>query len=126
MTEFVEVKTSDLTGAALDWAVAKAEGLPALIYPSEPPYIYIDLPGRGCGPYHPSHNWSQGGPLIESEELTVEPSAWDWNGACVLWRAHQEGESAYFEHTNLLVAAMRAIAHAKLGDTVSVPKELLS
>lgn len=125
MSEFMEMKTAELVREGLNWAVAQAEGLPALIYPADPHYVYIDLPGRGCGPYHPSHNWSQGGPLIESEELTVEPSAWDWKGACVLWRAQQEGESVYFEHTNLLVAAMRAVVHAKIGDTVSVPKELL-
>jgi hypothetical protein len=120
MSEFVEVKTADLIDAALDRAVEMALGGVRVGH-------RLDLPcGYWCvGLYQPSTDWSQGGPLIESEELTVEPSAWDWKGTCVLWRATEEGESVYFEHTNLLVAAMRAVVHAKLGDTVSVPKELM-
>ncbi len=123
MTEFVEVKTQDLSGAALDWSVAKADGVEISLAGAHP-HAVVD--GRLVGNYAPSTKWSQGGPLIESGELTVEPSAWDWKGACVLWRAQAEGEDVYFEHVNLLVAAMRAFAHSKLGDTVSVPRELLS
>ena len=127
MSEFVEIKTADLVGAALDWAVAQVEGIE---------YLHAGIKCRTrltARIFHhytkpnfmPSTDWSQGGPLIETEELTVEPSAWDWKGACVLWRAQEEGANVYFEHTNLLVAAMRAVVHAKLGDTVSVPKELV-
>ena len=133
MTDFVEVKTNELTGGGLNWAVAKAEGYEPMLFPhSRNEYgVVASLGSVEEGNFTFKScvyctDWSQGGPLIESEELTVEPSAWDWKGACVLWRAQQEGESVYFEHTNILVAAMRAIAHAKLGDTASVPKELLT
>lgn len=133
MSESVEVKTADLVGAALDWAVGSALGAEVR------PHAFCKEPGSyvqpGCtvfpngnaySRFKPSNDWSHGGPLIEAEELTVEPSAWDWKGACVLWRAQEQDASTYFEHTNLLVAAMRAVVHAKLGETVSVPKELLS
>lgn len=123
MTEFVSVKTAELSGSALDWAVAKAEEI-ELSLVGDHPHVFVD--GLIAGAYRPSTDWSQAGPLIEDRELTVEPSAWDWRGVCVLWRAQEEGEDTYFEHTNLLVAAMRAVAYAKLGETVSVPKELLS
>ncbi|UNM17300.1 DUF2591 domain-containing protein [Pseudomonas sp. ArH3a] len=131
MTEFVEVNTQDLSGAALDWAVAKVGGVEvSWRYGRELVEVHdgggIKLIESIRSIYSPSTDWSQGGPLIESGELTVEPSAWDWKGACVLWRATVEGESVYFEHTNLLVAAMRSAVHAKLGETLSVPKELLS
>lgn len=123
MSEFVNVRTADLTGAALDWAVAKAEEIELSLVGAHP---HVVAEGQLMGAYRPSTDWSQAGPLIEACELTVEPSAWDWRGVCVLWRAQEEGEDVYFEHTNLLVAAMRAAAYAKLGETVSVPKELLS
>jgi hypothetical protein len=33
MTDFVEVKTSELTGGSLNWAVAKAEGYEPMLFP---------------------------------------------------------------------------------------------
>ena len=33
MTDFVEVKTSELTGGGLNWAVAKAEGYEPMLFP---------------------------------------------------------------------------------------------
>ncbi|MEB0078034.1 DUF2591 family protein [Pseudomonas sp. CCI3.2] len=145
MSEFVEIKTADLVGTALDWATFCA------VYPDMQPIIKITesttklLFKNAAKPvtfprsvrlarmglygieidWYPSSDWECGGPLIEADELTIEPSAWDWKGACALWRAQEEGANVYFEHTNLLVAAMRAVVHAKLGDTVSVPKELV-
>lgn len=125
MNDFVEVKVQELTGTALDWAVAQAEGLKAAIYPDKPRYVFIDSPGSGCGPYHPSLSWAQGGPLLEKHGINTEQSSWDWKGTCILWRAKAQVDSAYFDHVNLLVAVMRAVVHANLGDTVSVPSELM-
>lgn len=137
MGEFVEVKTAELVGAALDWAVAKVEAVENLVLRKGQPAFERDF-DPDCWAddhdmklfkcwrfYTPSTDWGQGGPLIEARELTVEPSAWDWRGVCVLWRAQEQGASNYFEHTNLLAAAMRAVVHAKLGETVSIPRELL-
>ena len=126
MTGMTEVKVADLVGPALDWAVAQAEGLPALLYPCDPPYVYIDLPGRGCGPYHPSHNWSQGGPLIEMYQLdfsvehpqTIGAALCDENGMYI-------DDRIMFGETHL-IAACRAIAAVKLGTTVSIPVELVN
>ena len=50
------VQVPELTGSALDWAVAKCEG--------------IDLT-NGC--YQPSTDWSQGGPIIERERIQITP-----------------------------------------------------
>lgn len=120
MSELVEVKTRELSGPALDWAVAKTEGLPSLIYPCEPPYIYIDLPGRGCGPYHPSYNWADGGPLLAKHRVGfgLYPNAYF---ACT-GTNDDAGEASGPTH---LIAACRAIAASSLGDTVSVPKVLV-
>lgn len=126
MTDLIEVQTSDLAGAALDWAVAQVEALPALIYKSDPPYVYIDLPGRGCGPYFPSHAWFEGGPLIQkygSDLNCIAPlNAWEancWDDKLPTPGLHlQEGETP-------LIAVCRAIVRAKMGDTVQVPKELI-
>lgn len=133
MTDLIEVKTADLAGEALGWAVGKAEGLE------------LELAEPGCNGvpwrvfaryratvterterYNPWEDWALGGPLIEKHEITIQPSAWDWQRKCVLWRAQQEDENRYFEHVSPLVSAMRAVTHTRLGDTVQVPKELMA
>lgn len=125
MTDLIEVKTADLTGAALDWMVAQVEAVPVAI--AAPHYgtdWRVYKPDFG-GKYSPSTDWAIGGPLIEAWEVTVEPSAWDWKRECVLWRAQINDEANYFEHANPLAAICRAIVAGKLGDIVQVPRELL-
>ncbi|MHA4874865.1 phage protein NinX family protein, partial [Enterococcus faecium] len=61
MMKMVEVKVSELEGAALDWAVAMSEGMPLCGRDA----IQIDyiLVGTGHGdlkPFSPSTEWSQG------------------------------------------------------------------
>lgn len=132
MTDLIEVNTGDLVDEPLAWAVAKAEGLAVHLEPPQygnPWRVFVRREGESTSRlerYNPQEDWGIGGPMIEPYELTVEPSAWDRQRRCVLWRAQQEDESQYFEHANLLVAAMRAAAHAKFGNTVQVPKELMT
>ena len=120
----MKIKTSELTGAALDWAVAMCEGVNEetfhLFYePTEP----TDYDSHGYPEFHYSTTWSQGGPIIEREKIDL---LWDvelphkdgW------WRA---GIDAQYEGDGPtpLVAAMRCYCCAKLGDEVDVPKELI-
>ena len=51
------VQVSELTGSALDWAVAKCESNGQAM----------------LAPYQPSTNWAQGGPIIERERLQITP-----------------------------------------------------
>jgi hypothetical protein len=132
MTDLIEVNVSEIIGAALDWAVMVAVKGEKTKHEFQDGKLYLLVSKQLMGhcqeisePFMPSTRWQEGGPLIESNELTVKPSAWDWRGVCVLWRATEEGVDTDFEHTNLLVAAMRAVVHAKLGPVVSVPKELI-
>lgn len=121
MTEFIEIKTAELTGAALDWAVAKAEGVEISLSGAHP-HAVVD--GRLVGYYAPSSKWNQGGPLIEKYKLDIgaplENKNGPWNAATE-W-AHPMG----YKGDTPLIAACRAIVASVLGDTVSVPKELLS
>lgn len=116
----MKIKTSELTGAALDWAVAKCE---------EPS-------GRdnaaswqqdfkiGFGTRY-SSNWSQGGPIIEREVGTL----WSTNANGWVCKAkydyanEKEGPTAC--GPTPLIAAMRCYVASKLGDEVEIPEELL-
>ncbi|MEE5138691.1 phage protein NinX family protein [Pseudomonas alliivorans] len=124
MSEFVEVKTADLVGAALDWAVAKVAGVELALVGAHP-HIVVD--GRLLGNYRPSTSWNQGGPLIETRAVTLTPFAINFGGAPSYWLAQPWDERCLpVDGPTPLVAACRAIVASVLGETVSVPKELLS
>ena len=120
MTDLIEVQTSALAAAALDWAVARVEGIEVAI--AEPHYgtdWRIYRPESG-GKYSPSMDWAVGGPLIRSHRMGfgIYP---DGFFACV-GLDDLSGSASGPSH---LIAACRAIVAAKLGDTVQVPKELI-
>lgn len=119
MTEFVEVKTQDLSGAALDWAVSRAEGVEISLSGAHP-HAVVD--GRLVGNYAPSSKWDQGGPLIEKYKLDIGAPMENNNGP---WNAATEwGHPNGYKGETPLIAACRAIVASVLGETVSVPKEL--
>jgi len=99
------MKTSELTGLALDWAVAKCEG------------YRLDLVPEGS--YAPSTDWSQGGPIIEREKMGIsrETLAYQWLACSYGTRTARSGPTP-------LIAAMRCYVASKLGDEVEIPREL--
>ena len=107
------MKTSELTGPALDWAVAKCEGID-----SEAARLFHDE-----GYYNYSTNWSQGGPIIERNGLSVWGvyDAENFESKCV---SVSGWESGRYEGPTPLIAAMRCFVASKLGDEVDVPDEL--
>ena len=113
------MKTSELTGAALDWAVAKCDGAPEYI-------VSTDW-------YSPSTNWAQGGPIIERENITIERNV-KLRGCAVVgfydWRAsHPKNYGGLIRYSGVgptpLIAAMRCYVASKLGDDINIPEELL-
>lgn len=115
------MKTRELTKAALDWAVAKCEGLDALLDKS---YPYDKVTGVWVNGfpeqklYSPSTDWSQGGPIIEREKISID---YDRD----IWNASKSDQSAYYQGDTPLEAAMRCYVASKLGDEVEIPEELL-
>ena len=111
----MKVKTSNLTGPALDWAVVKCEY-------DELAALNIQYPqyARFYPEISPSTNWAQGGPIIEREGIELSP---DGNGR---WNAAIRGgdEDDVAQGPTPLVAAMRCFVASKLGDTVDIPEEL--
>lgn len=121
------MKTNELTGAALDWAVAKCEGR------QEPEVVdNFAVAWYTWGNTHYSTDWAQGGPIIERERLTVmydddwkfDPTDPEDNGE--RWMANTN--DVYYEPTAYgptpLIAAMRCYVASKLGDDIDIPEEL--
>ena len=128
MTDLIEVKTADLTGEALGWAVGKAEGLDLQLAPpgynGVPWRVFALYQGQAIEHtkrYNPWEDWALGGPLIDKYEADFQ-----WARPGMLRAVVSVGQSvrAARAETHLL-AAGRAIVSAALGDTVRVPKELM-
>ena len=116
----MKVKTNELIGPALDWAVAKCEGRNITIMRNDdgslfPQPVWSD----GLWQQNYSTSWGQGGPIIERERIGV----W-WGG---VWHAKYDGckPEAVQDSDYPLIAAMRCFVFSKLGDEVDVPEELL-
>jgi len=113
------MKTSELTGAALDWAVARC------LYPEwwdgmyEMDGTYRDLLMDDGEYFNPSTDWAQGGPIIEREKISID-AMYDTVG----WVASTQ-ESIGYEGDTPLVAAMRCYVASKLGDEIDLPEELI-
>jgi len=137
-------KVAELSGALLDAAVAKAEGLQTV--PAAVSFCYILMPFGTTKKYSPSRNWSDGGPIIERERIVCwpvtryeePPNPKDWDIERKGWAAlHPEskGLGYYMPEGGILdvgdrdgifgptplIAAMRAYVASKLGDWVELP-----
>lgn len=132
------MKTADLTGAALDWAVAKAEGLldskEVVIY-SYRSYDEFSSP-LGFNPpvdvyysndYRPSTSWKHGGPLIDKYDINLWREGDAFFARLASARLHPlSGVRSYSlqEGPTKLIAAMRCLVTSQLGCEVDVPAEL--
>lgn len=110
------MKTSELTGAALDWAVAKCEenelAMAKVKYPVQM---------RFHNAWQPTKYWDQGGPIIERECIDLAaPSPIDNTWCAMLWNKPQAKQSG----STPLIAAMRCYVASKLGDEIEIPEEL--
>jgi len=111
------MNTSELQGAALDWAVAKCEGLD--LFETEG-WLYEEATGTRK-PYRPSTDWAQGGPIIEREGISLRRGFMGNVWTASVWQY----DTFIFENGDTaLIAAMRCYVASKLGDTVKIPKEL--
>ena len=123
---FVEIKTSELIGGALDWAVGRAEGLDVR-NTKRSVWVRGTVPATGlrvCDDYWmPSTTWEQGGPLIDKH---IAELAFTYGGPGFYARHRHKSCDGDQQHgETALIATCRAIVFAKLGDTVSVPAELI-
>lgn len=118
------LKTSELTGPALDWAVAIA-------LEHKPPLLrvlrgHVALPQDDdpmwCDYLDYSTDWAQGGPIIEREMVDLNYSNHQGTSG-ELWDAACEA-GKIFGGSTPLIAAMRCFVASKLGDEVDVPEEL--
>jgi len=120
----MKIKTSELQGAALDWAVAKCEGFK--------PHASVSIVIMKT--YSPTTSWAQAGPIIEREIFKL------FRNVGGTWTAQIKRRAHYYSPTYgadigrdeilssagpaPLIAAMRCYVTSKMGDEIEVPDEL--
>lgn len=129
----MKIKTSELTGAALDWAVLEASGNPSKLEWRKAEYgglqvrMTVKLLGiitKDWSAYGPSDIWAQGGPIIEREKIELSPPFISVDGLeFPTWGAGIHQAASQVGPTPL-IAAMRCYVASKLGDEVEVPDGL--
>lgn len=96
------MKVSDLSGAALDWAVFEVE--------------FGTIAFEFTQSFRPSTNWAQAGPIIERERIRLDPRG--------VWVAGHDSSNDEYLGPTPLIAAMRCYVASKLGNDISIPEEL--
>ena len=104
----MKIKTCNLIGKPLDWAVSEAEGVSYADYMEDGPINQRKW----------STDWSQAGPIIEREQIGLLPSGNAYY--------ERDGGTFYSYGPTPLIAAMRCYVASKLGDEVEIPTELLA
>ena len=125
------MKTSELIGAALDWAVAKCEGCRVEFnhqYTEETKFDgWWQLGPNHWQPLNKySTDWAQGGPIIEGKEISISR---EFASGRIEWAAWtpapiRDDAEAFGYGPTPLIAAMRCYVASKLGDDVTLPPEL--
>lgn len=119
----VKVKTEELTGAGLDWAVAKVVGVKVITDPNSPrkrQMVEDTAAVNGWYCYSPSTDWSQGGPLIEKNYVSVQIMRGGWEADVF------DARLPSLQWSNSpLEAVCRAVVASRLGGEVEVPQELV-
>lgn len=139
----MKIKTSELIGVQLDWAVTKCEGLNprwkrTWLTEKDPSWatstymvdelviVYPDNVQTSPVPRY-STNWAQGGPIIEREHITIacmdDGDRLSWSTE--IWPDYSKPCSGRSFGPTPLIAAMRCYVASKLGDEVDIPEELL-
>jgi hypothetical protein len=112
---------ANLEGGELSYWVAQAQGLRVefeLINEAKHAIIFIDTAyfkgDRRI--FNPHEDWSDGGPIIESEKITIE-SPTNISGWCAYVDGDDDGNSL---GKTPLIAAMRAFVKSKFGEYVDI------
>ena len=146
----VNIKTSDLVGKSLDWAVAQLDpscegltweysdteqawfGIGSLDNESKPSICAVLSSGHSfpdkmrfrrlysAEPYHVSTNWQQCGLLIDRHEIEIHVCT---DRICRYWARAYGKDSGAFGDTPR-IAACRAIVVARFGKMINIPAQL--
>lgn len=107
----VHVATAVLSGKALDWAVALAQGWTPYFHRGTLYRGYVD-DRDACQSWCPHLNGDQSYPLLEAQRVALVPTEIGWKA---------DGYATLFGPT-MIVAGLRYYVYSKLGWEVKIPQ----
>ncbi len=113
------MKTSELTGAALHWAVAEAYSLLQGTDNSFNKQWFASFRHT----WTPHVKWAHGGPIIDREKISISFEHELEEPVCVARKYRPPQGEWVMEGPTPLIAAMRCFVASKLGDEVEIPKD---
>jgi hypothetical protein len=116
------MKTRLLSGRALDYAVALAEGRLPSTYQDNRGNWHVQMQGHP-GRFDPTTG-RVGDDIIDREYIDTL-TMWDGGEKPEGWRAEAVGGFTWAEGATRREAAMRCYALKKLGEDIDIPKELM-
>lgn len=130
MIDLTEVKTADLAGEALGWAVGKAEGLYLQLAPpgynGVPWRVFARYRGQAIEHtkrYNPWEDWALGGSLIEKHCFGAQ-----WNShlsSCqYCYRSGPATSVAWLHGSHPLIHFCKSLVELKLGLSIEIPTVL--
>ncbi len=124
----MKIKTSELEGKALDWAVEFAKGTCWVngyfcYEKGDPDFPYPFT--KKTRAY--STEWAQGMPIIDRERILISPNVIDRRFSAYLSTATKNElmHGGIYSGPTYLIAAMRCYVASKLGAEVDVPEKLV-
>jgi hypothetical protein len=112
------MKASELSGVALNWAVAICEGYKPKDFCPHDKHFRDEEDVW----FSPSDDWAQGGAIIERENISITGTNFPWWECDSGWYAHIGDLYSY--GPTPLIAAMRCFVASKLGKEIELPEEL--
>jgi hypothetical protein len=106
------MKTSELSGAALDWTVTRCDCPEVDLNYFLAMHNHYNYPNEA---FNYSTNWALGGEIIEREGIAL------YLYGDAEWNAHVGNKESI--GATPLIAAMRVYVASKLGDEVEIPHE---
>lgn len=112
----MKVKTSELSGKALDWAVAETQGRKRIATTRKE--FGLNVAKKIVPPY--STEWAWCGPLIASFGVWLSDDEGAFTASC---KPHFDRD--IYDAETPQISICRAVVAAKLGDEVDIPDELM-
>ena len=114
----MKIKVNEATPLQLDWLVAKCEGITEIgqgVHTFDVEFLLM----HSSGDFNYSTDWSQGGPIIDRERISIR--FWENENFVT---AYGVPGSPWMHGPTPLIAAMRCYVASKLGDEEEIPEEL--
>lgn len=119
----MQIKTSNLTGIRLDWAVAECEEYDTFMEHWRLNTMFTKRQ------WSPSTDWSQGGPIIDEFDIDVLRDGELFAARTGRMTHHPVRKYLTWNcerGPTKLIAAMRCYVASKLGEEIDVPDELIT